>query len=151
MNVHFPSIETFAEDGTALGPIITLLGKKWNHDRNLHEPGEHVVMLAEYVLIGVGDGRSHTKLEAWIKVEEVCFLGQLPVKMTGFRDEQDGSLTTNELTTDFIEPARIERGEVPGWERIPTDRDIAIEVMMVMGYTDAMPETPEDLKLPHRS
>ncbi len=88
MNVPFPFIETFAEDGSPLGPIITLLGKKWNHDESLHEPGEHTILLAEHVLLNVGGTRRHTKLETTIRVEHCYYLGPLPVRMTGFRDEQ---------------------------------------------------------------
>jgi hypothetical protein len=145
-NIPFPFIETFAEDGTPLGPIITLLGKIWNHDKSLHDPGEHTVLLAEHVLVNVGDTRCHTKLEAVIKVERCYYLGPLPVKMAGFRDEQSGSLSTSAMTTDFIEPARIERGEMPGWVQLPTDKEIAISVMMGMNYADALPENPEDME-----
>jgi hypothetical protein len=123
-----------------------LLGKIWNHDESLHEPGEHTVLLAEHVLLNVGDTRRHTKLEAVIKVERCYYLGPLPVKMAGFRDEPDGSLSTQEMTTDFIEPARIERGEMPGWVRLPTDKEIAINVMLSMNYIDALPESAEDME-----
>jgi len=145
-NIPFPFIETFAEDGTPLGPIITLLGKIWNHDENLHEPGEHKVLLAEHVLVNAGGARYHTKLEATIKVDRCYYLGPLPVRMAGFRDEQDGSISTKEMTTDLIEPARIERGEMPGWVQLPTDKEIAITVMLGMNYTDALPENPEDME-----
>jgi len=144
-NTPFPAIETFAEDGTPLGPIITLLGKKWNHDESLHEPGERTVLLAEHVLVNVGETRRHTKLEAIIRVDRCYYLGPLPIKMTGFRDEQDGSLSTTKMTTDFIEPARIERGGMPGWVQLPTDKEIAITVMMGLSYVDALPENPDDL------
>ena len=147
-DIPFPFIETFAEDGTPLGPIITLLGRVWNHDENLHEPGQHAVVLAEHVLLNVGGNRLHTKVEAVLKVERCYYLGPLPVKMAGFRDELDGSLSTKEMTTDFIEPARIERGEVPGWVQLPTDKEIAITVMMGMRYVDALPETSEDIAPP---
>jgi hypothetical protein len=66
--------------------------------------------------------------------------------MAGFRDEQSGSLSTSAMTTDFIEPARIERGEMPGWVQLPTDKEIAISVMMGMNYADALPENPEDME-----
>jgi hypothetical protein len=145
-NIQFPFIETFAEDGTPLGPIITMLGRIWNHDKSLHVPGEHTVLLAEHVLLNVGNARRHSKLEAVVNVEQYRYFGPLPVKMAGFRDEQSGSLSTKEMTTDFLEPARIERGEMPGWQQIPTDSEIAITIMMEMGYVDALPEKPEDIK-----
>lgn len=142
---HF--IETFAPDGTPLGPIITLLGKKWNHDSSLHEPGQHTVLLADHILLDGGDERFHTKIEAVINVSRCYYLGPLAVKMVGFRNEQDGSLSTNkELTTDFIEPALIERGEAPGWVQLPTDKEIAVEVMLRLHYCDALPESFDDMK-----
>ena len=144
-DVPSPLVETFAEDGTPLGPVITLLGKIWNHDERLREPGEHRVTLAEHVLVDAGGARRHTKLEALVRAKSRYYLGPLPVKMVGFRDEQDGSLSTKEMTTDFIEPTRIERGEVPGWVELATDRDIAVTVMLGMHFSDALPETREDI------
>jgi hypothetical protein len=76
--IPFPVIETFSEDGSPLGPIITLLGKKWNHDENLREPGEHTGLLADHVLVNVGDTRRRTKLEAVIKVDRCYYLGLCP-------------------------------------------------------------------------
>jgi hypothetical protein len=145
-NIPFPFIETFAEDGTPLGPIITLLGKVWNHEERLHEPGQYTVLLGEHVLLNVGESRCHTRLESVIRVKRCYYLGPLPVKMAGFRDEQEGSLSTTEMTTDLIEPARIERGEMPGWVELPTDKEIAIEVMLAMNYIDSLPESIEDMK-----
>ena len=55
------------------------------------------------------------------------------------------------MTTDFLEPARIERGEMPGWSQIPADNEIAITVMMEMGYIDALPESPTDITLQRTS
>jgi hypothetical protein len=49
------------------------------------------------------------------------------------------------MTTDFIEPARIERGEMPGWVELRTDDEIAITIMIGLSYIDALPENPEDL------
>jgi hypothetical protein len=146
MNTPFPFIETFAEDGTPLGPIITLLGKVWNHEEKLHEPGQHTVLLSGHVLLNLGDKRCHTRLEAVIRVKRCYYLGPLPIKMVGFRDEQEDSLSTTDMTTDFIEPARIERGEMPGWVELQTDKEIAIKVMLAMNYIDALPERLEDMK-----
>ncbi len=140
-------VEALAPDGTSLGPIITLLGRKWRDDESLHRPGERTTLLAEHVLVNVGDTQRHTRIEAVIRVEHCYYLGPLPVKMMGFRDEQDGSISTQEMTTDLIEFARIERGEMPGWAQLPTDKDVAIEVMMSMGYVDVLPENAEDVNV----
>ena len=171
-NVPFPLIETYSPDGTPLGPIITLLGRKWNHDETLHEPGEHTVTLEEHVLVNAGNIQGHTKISAKLRVERYFYLGPLGVRLAGFRDEQNGSLSTKELTTDFIEPASIERGEVPGWrelseirnyavsdiESLPSsetatvtseeaeNRGIPVKAMLVMNYIDALPEQADDLE-----
>ncbi len=174
-NVPFPLIETFAVDGSPLGPIITLLGRKWNHDEALHEPGEHRVTLAEHVLVNTGDAQAHTKIEVRLKVERCYYRGPLGISLAGFRNEQDGSLLTKELTTGFIEPARIERGEMPGWTELAEIKNCVIgrieespngpgttpetsgllkkagtpiEAMLVMHYIDALPEGPNDFTPP---
>jgi hypothetical protein len=145
-DIPFPFIEAFALDGTPLGPMVTVLGRIWNHNQSLHEPGEHTVLLGEHILIEAGDGeRFHTKAEAVIRVSRHKYLGPLPVQMAGFRNEQDGSLSSREITTDFIEPARIERGEMEGWVELPKDEAIAIEIMMGLTYADFLPETREDM------
>ena len=172
-NIPFPLIETFAPDGTRLGPIITLLGRKWNHDETLHEPGEHTVTLEEHVLVNAGNIQGHTKISANLIAERWFYSGPLGVKLAGFRNEQDGSLSTNQLTTEFIEPARIERGEMPGWKELSEIRNFAISdlegvsnntaatatsnpkqsgipvtAMLVMNYVDALPEQPDEIENP---
>lgn len=145
-NVPFPFIEAFDREGGPSGPIVTLLGKIWNNDRTLHEPGEHTLVLADDVLLEVAGARYHTKLEAVLRVKRCYYLGPLPIRMQGFRNEQDGSLSSKKITTDAIEPAKIERGEVSGWVELPTDQELAIKVMLGMTYVDSLPENAEDLR-----
>ncbi len=170
-NIPFPLIETFAEDGTPLGPIIVLLGKKWNNDETLHEPGDYRITLAEHALVNVGTTQAHIKIEVLLKVERCYYRGPVSVSFAGFRNEQDGSLLTKELTTDFIDPARIERGEMPEWSELTEIKNFAIdridesqgggggtsgigdsaksgtpiEAMLIMQYIDGLPEGPNDL------
>jgi hypothetical protein len=145
-NVPFPLIETFAEDHTPLGPVITLFGKAWNHNETLHEPGTHIITLADHVLVKIDGEWCPTKMSAELNVQRRYYLGSLPVKMQGFRDERSGSLITNSLTTDRIEPAKIERGEVPGWTEVGISDDLAVTVMMRMGYIDAVPENAKEME-----
>jgi|SRR5579864_4009717 len=145
-NIPFPFIETFDNAGRSVGPIITLFGKVWNYNDAIHEAGQHTVLLADDALFEVDGAHYHAKLEAIVRVKRCYYLGPLPVKMKGFRNEQDGSLSTKQLTTDFIEPAKIERGEAPGWVELPTDKEMAIEVMLGMTYVDSLPESAEELK-----
>jgi hypothetical protein len=144
--VPFPIIETFAMDGDPLGPILVLLGKTWHADEGLHVPGEHRVALAEHVVIRNGPDEFHVGVEANIRVIQRHYLGPLGVKLEGFRDDQNGSISTKELKTDFIDPARIERGDLPGWTEIPDKDALAVRVPIGMGYVDALPETIQEFK-----
>jgi hypothetical protein len=56
-------------------------------------------------------------------------------------DERTGSLRTREIMTQGIEPAAIERGDLPGWEQIPNIDDLSIEPVIRMGYVDVQPES----------
>lgn len=126
-----------------------LLGKKWHQDERLHVPGEHLVTLAEHVIIRYETEEFHTKLDAHLRVVERHYLGPLRVNLEGFRDDQNDSIITKELRTDFVDPSRIERGEMPGWTEVPAKDDLAIQVMFAMGYVDALPETPEEFHKMH--
>src|SRR5437016_6242696 len=83
-NVHHSRIEAFSEDGTPLGPVIVLLGKKWNHDATLHVPGEHTFVLAEDVLLQSEQGQHHAKINVVLQVREHHYLGPLPIRIVGF-------------------------------------------------------------------
>jgi hypothetical protein len=146
-DIQFPFIETFAPDGTPLGPIITLLGKKWHgEDESLFEPGQHVVPLSDHVILKVGDREGHAKIDAHIIVSRSYYLGPLPVQMVGFRNEQDGSLTTNKLTTGAIEPSAIEKGLVPGWVKLTSTEEIAISVMLRLVCHSALPQSAVEME-----
>jgi hypothetical protein len=82
-NIHPSLIEAFAADGTPLGPIITLLGRRWNHDTTLHVPGDHSLVIAEDVLLQSEQGRQHAKISVILKVREHHYLGLLPIKTSG--------------------------------------------------------------------
>jgi hypothetical protein len=139
--VPFPSIETIAPDGTPLGPLLVLLREKWHQDESLQVPGEHAFSLAEHVVIRDGADEFHSRIDAEIRVVQRHYLGPLVVGLQSFRDDQNDSIIANEMRTDFIDPERIERGEVPGWVEIPSKDELAVSVMFVMGYVNAPPET----------
>lgn len=140
-----PLIETYAEDGTELGPIIILLGKAWHGDEALQEPGVHHVLLAEHALIDVGGRRVHTRIEATLVVRQSFHLGPLPVRTTGFRDEHDGSLCTSSLQVEPFEPAQLISGHVPGWVELQSEKEIAVKAMFSVMFVDALPETREEM------
>jgi hypothetical protein len=143
-NIQPALIEAFSVDGTPLGPIITLLGKKWNHDTTLHKPGDHSFVLAEDVLLESAHGRYHAKINIRLQVREHHYLGPLSIKIVGFRDEQDGSISAQEMKTDFIDPARIMSGELPGWREVLPEEGTKIECFLQFGVSECLPETAEE-------
>lgn len=142
--IPFPLIETFALDGVLMGPIVVLLGRRWHRDESLHLPGEHTATIAEHVIIKSGAEEFHSRIEANIRVVQRHYLGPLAVNLEGFRDDQDHSIITNELRTDFIDPGRIERGEVSGWTEISDKDGLAVRAVFAMSFVDALPETIEE-------
>ncbi len=145
-DIHPSLIEAFSVDGTPLGPIIKLLGKRWNHDTILHNPGDHSFVLAEDVLLQSAHGRHHAKINIMLQVGEHHYLGPLSIKIVGFRDEQEGSISGQKMETDFIDPERIMSGNLPGWEEIPANSSRKIECYLRFGLMQLLPETAEELQ-----
>lgn len=145
-NIQPALIEAFSVDGAPLGPVITLLGRRWNHDTTLHKTGDHSFVLAEDVLLESANGRHHAKINMTLQVREHHYLGPLPIKIVGFRDEQDGSISAQEMKTDFIDPTRIMSGELPGWKEISAEEGTKIECFLQFGVSECLPETAEELR-----
>jgi hypothetical protein len=141
----FPYIEVFSTDREPLGAIVVLLGKKWHQDESLQIPGEQAVTIGEHVVIKDGDFDIHTKITAHLKISLRHYLGPLGIKMDGFRDDQNKSIITKELSTDALDPARIARGEMLGWNEIPDKEDLAVKAMFGMFVVSALPETIEEM------
>ena len=53
-------------------------------------PGDHSFVLAEDVLLQAEQGRFHAKISVVLQVREHHYSGPLPIKIVGFRDEQEG-------------------------------------------------------------
>lgn len=70
--------------------------------------------------------RAHSKVEAIAHVVTEFYFGPLPVKLRGLQDVQTGGVITRTVTTDFIEPAKIERGEDPNWKKIDDPAQLAV-------------------------
>jgi len=133
-------IEMFAEDGSSLGTIWARLARKWNAKEVPHTPGEHTVELSKDAIIDVRGQKSHIRIDALVRVERLYYLGPVPIKVVGLMDEHTGSLRTREIMTEGIEPAVIERGDLPGWEQIPNIDELSIRPVIRMGYVDVQPE-----------
>jgi hypothetical protein len=137
-------IKTFSVDGTPLGPVIVLLGKRWMHDNALHKPGEHKFVLAEDVMLESPMGRHHAKISITLLVSEHHYLGPLSISVVGFRDEQEDSITAQEIKTDFLDPTKIMNGELPGWKEIVDGEKI--ECFLRIGVSQTLPETVEEFE-----
>ena len=148
-NISPADIETFGADGASLGTIWTLLARKWNRKEIPHEPGEHHVTLSDDAIIAVGETRAHTRIEALVRAERLYYLGPVPIKVVGLMDEQTGSLRTREIITDGIEPAKIERGDLPGWSRLPSIDELSISPVIRMGYVDYQPDDRDNPDATH--
>jgi hypothetical protein len=116
-------VELKTPNGEDIGPLILLLGRCWNRDKALHMLGEHSVLLTEHVMVDGSQRWGHARIEAHLRVQKRIYTGPLGVHLGGFRDEQDGSLHTQELLTDAIEPWRIESGLERGWRELEQFRN----------------------------
>jgi len=103
-------------------------------------PGDHSLVLAEDVLLQSGQGRFHAKISIVLQVRRRDCLGPLPIKIVGFRDEQEGTISTQEITTGAIDPALITSGELPGWEEIPAHKDSQVECFLRFDVIEYLPE-----------
>jgi len=84
-----------------------------------------------------------------VRAERLYYLGPVPIKVVGLMDEQTGSLRTREIITEGIEPAKIERGDLPGWSRLPSIDELSISPVIRMGYVDYQPEDRDNPDATH--
>jgi hypothetical protein len=138
--VPFSLIEAIAPDGTPLGPVSALLRKKWREDESLQVPGVHAFNLAEHVVFRDGANKFHSSIDAEIRVVEHHYLGPLVVDSQGSSDDPTQSIIAKKLRTDSIVPERVERGEMPGWVKIPNKDELAVSVMFAMAYINGLPD-----------
>ena len=110
MTTDLSFLQVFSEDGTLLGTVGEILGRKWNKEGIPHEPGEYEVLLVKNGLFSGGEEMTEATLKATVGVARDFYFGQLPIDVRGFKNEQTGGLITRELTTESIEPFRIEQG-----------------------------------------
>lgn len=134
-------LQVFSEDGTLLDTVGAILGRKWNKKGIPHEPGEYEVLLVKNGLLG--EEMTKATLNATVRVAREFYFGQLPIDVRGFQNEQTGGLITRTLTTESIEPFRIEQGLVEGWSRVDDPASLAVEPVMRLAYSDVLPTSEE--------
>lgn len=163
-NIPVHLIELKNPAGDDIGPLLLLLGQRLNHDPALRVPGEHNITLIEHAVIHTNDLLGHARIEAHVLIEKRLYTGPLGIHLAGFRDEQNDSIHTKKLRTEFIEPRLIERGLCPGWRELEEYRNheilsseeqgaqillvdgIPLKSMITLHYGDALPETREELE-----
>jgi hypothetical protein len=138
--VNPAEIEVYQLDGARIGRIRDIVARKWNSSETEHSPGVFEVRIGDDLLIDANGEKVHTAIKAIVHVKRMYYFGQLPIKMKGFKDEQSGGLITREITTDFIEPSKIERGEQDGWAEIASPEQLSVRPLMTMRYSDVLPE-----------
>jgi hypothetical protein len=130
-------------DGTRRGTLAEMTHRKWDKAEMPREPGLHEVLLGEHLITDFDEIRSHTKVVARALVAKEFYFGPLPIKLRGLENSQTGGVITRTLTTDFIEPRKIESGEDPNWKRIDDPAKLAVVKPAIhLGYFDVYRDDP---------
>ena len=136
-------LELFTSEGAPLGSTRDIIGRAWNAGSISHEPGEHEILLAEKGLLQRADSDVRATVRAKVRVAREYWYGSIPISVRGFQNEQSGGLFTRTFTTDFLEPAAIEQGLVPGWHKIADRNVLAPHPVFMMSYSDVLPLTDD--------
>ncbi len=107
-------LELFTREGASLGQARDIIGRAWNSGSISHRSGEHEILLVEKGFVQRADSDVGATVHAKVNVDREYWYGSVPINVRGFKDEQSGGVFTRTFTTDFLEPARIEQGLVPG-------------------------------------
>lgn len=130
--------------GESLGRIESIVDKMWIDEIIPHEEGTHRVPLVKHAVMTVAGKEVHAELEVTVQVKHHAYLGALPVKMVGFRDEQEKFLTTKKITTAEIDAPAIINGTAPGWAELPSAKDLSIRTTMTLTTFDCLPPDGEE-------
>jgi hypothetical protein len=135
------TVQFSAEDGTPADTLAEMVRKKWDKAEMPRTPGEHRVLLGDDLVHKHYGHESHSKIEAIAQVVTEFYFGPLPVKLRGLQDVQTGGVITRAITTDFIEPTKIERGEDPNWKKIDDPAQLAVvQPVIHLSYFDVYSE-----------
>ena len=143
-NVPFQEIELFSPAGEPLGRIDAIVDKIWIDEVVPHEEGTHTLTLVDHAVIPVGGKECHAMVELIAHVKHHAYLGSVPVKMTGVRDEQEKFLSTQKITTAVMDFPGIIAGTAPGWTELPKAEDLSIRATMTLTTFDAMTPPGEE-------
>ncbi len=137
-------IKVHSPTGESLGSIEYIVDKMWIDEVIPHEEGTHTAPLVKHAVMTIAGKEAHAELEVTVQVKHHAYLGALPVKMVGLRDEQERFLTTKKITTDVIDSQAIINGTAPGWTELPTAKDLSIRTTMTLTTFDCLPPEGEE-------
>jgi hypothetical protein len=137
-NVPFQEIELFSPAGEPLGRVDVIVDKLWIDEAVPHQEGTHTLTLVDHAVIPLGGKECHAMVELTAYVKHHAYLGSVPVKMTGVRDEQEKFLSTQKITTAVMDFPGIIAGTAPGWTELPRAEDLSIRATMTLTTFDAM-------------
>lgn len=132
-------LKLFDDKGSPLGLVKNIVAAKWNQEQIKHEPGIQNIQVAKGVFIVNNIGKFKTDIIARLLILSEYYFGNLPVSLRGFHNEQTGAITAKSFTTDFINPYKIERGEIKGWRRIADPAKLAVKPTLEISYIDYIP------------
>jgi hypothetical protein len=136
--IPFQQIELFSPTGESLGRIDEIVDKLWTEEILPHDEGTHTQTLVEHAVVHVGDKEFHAMVELTTHVKHHAYLGSVPVKMTGVRDEQEKFLSTQKIQTAVLNFPAIIAGTAPDWTELLRAQDLSIRATMTLTTFDTM-------------
>lgn len=125
----------FDEQDRPLGTVRDLIGQKWNAGEIPQGPGEYrAIPLAPNPIRYESGGRFHrARVAASVRVETRLHFGYWPIaKLSGFRDERTGAITTRNMEFGWLSMVEVERH----WPRINSLADLAVRPVITLRALD---------------
>ena len=130
-------LEFFSVDGAKLGTLREMIQRKWDKAGIPREPGEHEISVVDHAVSRFRGIESHQKISVFARVKREFYFGPLPIKLRGLQNVQTGGVITRTITTDFIDPYKIETGQDKNWKRIDDPNHLAVlKPTITLGYSD---------------
>ncbi len=139
-NADVKTLKLFSTDGELMGTIGNIIANKWNNHEIDEMPGEKEVQIGKNISLEIAnDHVTPIDIYAQVYVVKNFYYGKLPIHFKGFQDLQNGGVISNELETDAIEPYKIEKGLIEGWEKIDNPEDLSVTPFMRLSVKDHIP------------
>jgi len=130
------NLDLHRDDGTDIGNVKRILQAMWDKQEIPHAPGTREVLIGKDLTVHFMGRESKVDVSATVVVVTAYYFGPLPVEVRGLHDVRDGGLIIRKLRTGNIEPAKIEKGLVPGWNRIDDPSKLSVRPVMRLSYSD---------------